>query len=404
MIRNDYRRALIMLRSAVKGMGGHVRLERRTLTGSMRFAITGASGSAPMSAALARKVRGRWNAVMLGNLHTDSRGQAGLNCTFDPRDIAGGTLEDYALIVVTRGGEVALTGFLNGSIEIDWAQLEACVRALFSPQEARAPVAQLPDNQAAEGAPQVDVKAEAQGEPAHIETTQPEDLNGPACACEPFATECCCEDAAQVPMPLPADTAEAPVASEAAEPAPAADSPEESGEAQAVNEEAVPTFEPLRAKEPQPQAQAQQQAAASETAQEIAPAAPIQTAEEAQGEPAPAITLLEVDPEARWPDGIEPIHALFEKLPAFTPFAAQGYVFVRAPLYWAGSDEGDSYCAIGVKAQNGAPAKVCYGLPGAFALQPPAGLDGYAWRGEGPNGWWVTFLDAQTGEEALDGE
>lgn len=38
MIRNDYRRALIMLRALEKGYSGHVRLERRTLRGNMQFA------------------------------------------------------------------------------------------------------------------------------------------------------------------------------------------------------------------------------------------------------------------------------------------------------------------------------------------------------------------------------
>ena len=44
MIRNDYRRALIMLRALEKGYSGHVRLERRTLRGNMPFSITAPSG------------------------------------------------------------------------------------------------------------------------------------------------------------------------------------------------------------------------------------------------------------------------------------------------------------------------------------------------------------------------
>ena len=35
MMRNDYRRALILLRSNAASYSGHVRLERRTLMGSM---------------------------------------------------------------------------------------------------------------------------------------------------------------------------------------------------------------------------------------------------------------------------------------------------------------------------------------------------------------------------------
>ena len=47
MLRNDYRRALIMLRAVEKGYAGHARLERRTLTGSMCF-----TASAPGAARL----------------------------------------------------------------------------------------------------------------------------------------------------------------------------------------------------------------------------------------------------------------------------------------------------------------------------------------------------------------
>ena len=44
MSRNEYRRAFIMLRAVQPGYGGHVRLERRTLTGSMYFTITAPPG------------------------------------------------------------------------------------------------------------------------------------------------------------------------------------------------------------------------------------------------------------------------------------------------------------------------------------------------------------------------
>jgi hypothetical protein len=40
MSKNEYRRAFIMLRPAMTGISGHVRLERRTMTGSMYFIVT----------------------------------------------------------------------------------------------------------------------------------------------------------------------------------------------------------------------------------------------------------------------------------------------------------------------------------------------------------------------------
>ena len=40
MNKNEYRRAFIMLRPALTGYSGHVRLERRTMTGSMYFIVS----------------------------------------------------------------------------------------------------------------------------------------------------------------------------------------------------------------------------------------------------------------------------------------------------------------------------------------------------------------------------
>ena len=56
MIRNEYRRAFIMLRAVMPGYGGHVRLERRTLTGSMYFIITAPQGVGELAAAAKRRI------------------------------------------------------------------------------------------------------------------------------------------------------------------------------------------------------------------------------------------------------------------------------------------------------------------------------------------------------------
>jgi hypothetical protein len=54
---------------------------------------------------------------------------------------------------------------------------------------------------------------------------------------------------------------------------------------------------------------------------------------------------------------------------------------------------------VGVRVEDEKPPTVCYGIPGIFAPEPPAGLDGSMWRGSGVNGWRVIFEDALTGEE-----
>ena len=72
MIRNEYRRAFIMLRAVMPGYGGHVRLERRTLTGSMYFIITAPQGVGELAAALVGQQNGEYYAAPIGPLNRGS--------------------------------------------------------------------------------------------------------------------------------------------------------------------------------------------------------------------------------------------------------------------------------------------------------------------------------------------
>jgi hypothetical protein len=316
MIRNDYRRALILLRSAVKGMNGHVRLERRTLTGSMRFMVTGAGSSDNLRALLLRKGRDGWAASAMGSLHVDNRGQAGLTYSFDPRNIDGHALEDYPVVAVVRLGktgaaEPVMNGFVNGTTEVDWTQAMAAARAMYRHS----------GQDASETSPEV--------RPTPVE---PRSWRGMGVIEEPVGG---LPDSA----PLP---------------------------------EAEETFEPQPAEaEPQPPEAAQ---------------------------PLPAGQMLALDIAMPWPEAVEPLRALFQQLPPCDPFPADGYTFVCAPL----PGNGRATSLVGVRIEDERPVAVCYGIPGVFAAEPPAGLDGYMWRGSGVNGWWVTFIDALTGEETQE--
>ena len=316
MIRNDYRRALILMRSAVKGMNGHVRLERRTLTGSMRFMVTGAGSSDNLRALLLRKGRDGWAASPMGSLHVDNRGQAGLTYSFDPRNIDGHALEDYPVVAVVRLGktgaaEPVMNGFVNGTAEVDWTQAMAAARAMY----------RLPGQGAKETA------QEAEQSPSDIPL---QDL-----------------DASREPV---------------------------GGLLEAVSPtESVETFEPLPSDaESQPP--------------------------EAEAQPQPASQMMALDISIPWPEAVEPLRALFQQLPPCEPFPADGYTFVCAPL----PGNGRATSLVGVRVEDERPVSVCYGIPGVFAAEPPAGLDGYMWRGSGVNGWWVTFVDALTGEETQE--
>ena len=166
MDRNEYRRALIMLRSLKKGYAGHGRIEVRTLTGRLNVLVTAPEGTdLTQQVALVGRRRGEYYAWPLGSLRRDLRGQAGLSVTFDPRDLGGRTLEAYCLMAVTEiSGEdcqLALVGNLGGSCEMDWAQVREAVCALYAPEM----VMDLPEAAEGSGASE-EAAAQDEEEPA----------------------------------------------------------------------------------------------------------------------------------------------------------------------------------------------------------------------------------------------
>ncbi len=323
MIRNDYRRALIMLRGLAKGYSGHVRLERRTLNGSMQFTVNGAFNDAPMQGVVLGEKRGEWFVAPLGQLSVDRRDQAGLLASFDPRNIQGRDLEEYALVGVVQPGDpqnpLVMSGYVNGSREVDWPRVrEACNRLLG------------------------------------------------------------------------VDTPAAPVLSQPFPSEPVTALPEQAADASPLE----PDPDSLAVFEQAPASPAPQQAAPQVVEFSVAPAPVAQP-------PTEGSALLSLpNPEQPWPESIQPLRSLFEHSPSYEPFAAPGYVFVRAPLPGAGED---GSCAIGVKTERNEFAVLCYAVPGTFALEPPPGLEGYSWRGTGSEGWWTTCIDLRTGE-AYDGD
>ena len=136
MMRNDYRRTLILLRSSASGYSGHVRLERRTLMGTMYFLVQSPDSCETLRAALVGRGRdGGYYACAIGELRRDSRGQAVLGYTFDPRDICGRELEQYQLVAVTCAGDsecrIALHGNVCGHAKMNWESVRAALCALY---------------------------------------------------------------------------------------------------------------------------------------------------------------------------------------------------------------------------------------------------------------------------------
>ncbi len=333
MMRNDYRRALILLRSNEAGYSGHVRLERRTLMGSMYFVVQAPEAAGELRAALVGRNRGGYFACALEEFKRDSRGQAVLSHCFDPRDICGRELEQYQLVVVVRGEcEIVLSGNVAGSAELDWAQVRAAVCGLYGGAAGSGVADETEPEPTTESAPR---------EPEEAGGVEPEPATEPAPG----------EPEAEVPgTGTEGDALEAPLP--------------ESGEATQL-EETTP-----EAAAPEP-----------EIAEDGNPA---QTAGE----------VLGVDMSLPWPEEIEALRALFRSEPVLEGAPDDGFVYISAPMP---ADSGYAMCAAGILVRDGAPAAVSYALPASYAAEPPAGLEGAAWVGDNNAGWWVTRIDLRGG-------
>ena len=338
MLRNDYRRALIMFRSLEQGFSGHARLERRTLMGTLCLTAC-APGALALRAALVGRRGNDYFAAPLGALRRDSRGQYSLIASFDPRNIEGRELEEYQLLVVVDAGDpchLVLSGNVCGSVQMDWERVRRAACALFLPgANARA-------GQSAEGQPLP--AAESPSDNAYAD----------APAAEPSPDNAYADAPAAEPSP---DNAYAD--------APAAEPSSDNSFADA------PAAEP-------PSDNAYADAPAVEPSSDAPPAAT----------PAEERTL---DLSRPWPQPFEAVRALFSGGVWMEEPPLAGYAFVRAPLT---DNSAAPWVAVGVRAEDGVPAQVVYAFPADEGGTPPAGLEDCI-RFSGARDWWLRFEPAQ---------
>lgn len=403
MIRNEYRRAFIMLRAAMQGYGGHVRLERRTLTGSMYFIVTAPQGVSELSAALAGQQNGEYFVAPIGPLARDRRGQLALAWQFDPRAIAGRPLEAYSWVVVAATGgpcAVALTGNVEGSRQMDPVALGRAVCALFDGAREATPEA------AQESVLDDSAFVERQTRFEAAEAT-PDASTG-------AIPELVLEDSAFVERqtrfeavqstPAEPAQAEAVEGSDTAQPAEETGSASEAPEGEAMRGD-VRIYTLVRSRpRPAERRRTSQRDASADGAPDAAADRPTEAPEPAQvaeaseaqssapnrreeSEPVAAAKQLGLDITAPWPDKAEPLRRLFAtQAPAEAPLA-DGYTYVRSPMP-AGSGYGD--CLAGLRTENGRITGIRCAVPARQSPEPPAGLENYTWIPTGgANGVWV---------------
>jgi len=371
MIRNEYRRAFIMLRAAGQGYGGHARLERRTMTGSMYFVVTAPEGAGPLRAALAGQRDGVYYAASLGTLSRDRRGQLTLAWQFDPRSIDGRPLEAYAWVVVADTGNgcaAVLTGNVEGSRSVDPFALEGAVCALFA--AGTAPAADLPEP---DGLPRSTEPATLPAAEENV-AEMPEDT-GPAEVEDSFQEDvkiytarrcrvCAGEGSNSVPAEAPPEAGDVSIRE--------AKASTSLGGPEAVSDAERPDIAPLPA----------DGAAAGEALPEV-PGTPY-------AEPETAARRLGLDISQAWPAALEPLRRLFATQPPLQNAPDGEYTYISAPMP---PESGFTACLVGIRAQAGRPTGLRYALPSRYSPLPPAGLESYRWLGGGGEGFWV--LDTQ---------
>ncbi len=436
MNRNDYRRALLMLRSLKTGVSGYVRLERRTLIGTLQFTINCAPAGMKLHAILLYRKNSCWSAVKLEEFGAPRYGQVGLLWKCDPRNIEGRTLEQYdlaAVIGISDSGlcDLLLCGNLNGSVETDWAQVRDAACRLFSPVRiSGAPIMPID-----EASPEKCENDPLQTLPDFSEENPLEPVEDPADPPErivvPDQTDCRDEETNQ-PEPA-AEAQEHPIMSASPaeqtdlhlqEPmtpddaemiprddldAPALDSAPEatdldtptmdisiqydvaaqvSDSAADIESDELDTPASLVMEPDELDMPAEERIAFALQSDDVTDDEIDSTAQQIPPyQPECAGVQLELsDPHAPWPDSIEPLRNLFFTSEAIVPFEAEGYVFIRAPLP---EESGTDSCLCGLRCEGGFPARVCYAIPAPYTPEPPAGLEGYVWRGDRHRGYWV---------------
>jgi len=412
MNRNEYRRAFIMLRAAMPGYGGHVRLEKRTLTGSMYFIITAPQGVGELSAALVGQRDGAYYAAPIGPLSRDRRGQLALAWTFDPRAIDGRPLEAYAWVaVVATGGPcaLALTGNVEGSRPVDARALEAAACALFAPVEAP-PAADLPEPAADEPAGETrgDVKVytltrsrlrRPTDRSAEAAPPQPDPTPaGLSPIMQPMAPET--QPSTPEPQPDPTPAGLSPIIQPTApetqpstpEPRPSIPEPQPSTpESQPTTPAGLsPIMHPTTPADQPPEAQSTAPEA-QPTTPEPRPSAPEpqpSTPEPQPATPASAAKGLGLDITVPWPGAAEALRRLFATQAPAADAPADGFTYVAAPMPAA---SGYPCSLAGLKVADGRIAAIRYALPARRAPEPPAGLEASQWLpGHGEAGFWVS--------------
>lgn len=343
MEKNEYRREFILLRQLSNQQGtGFVRLEKRTLKGSLQYTVAGCdrfpAGSVRGFLAMPKNSTNTWQVLDTGALLFDNRNQGGLLFEFDPRNVGGVPFDTWQAVgVLIRQGDGSLV-ILGNAInrgKPDWTAIQNAVAA---------PVAAPPPTPAQPTPPSQSMQTPESEQilESSLELVEEESLNKWASEEELPPEEEILGDTFAFPRD---DSAQVMSASSA-------------------------DFESVRHLLQAPRRSAR-----------------IQTEDDSK-------PIVFVGASLALKERVE-------SAPTFEPFASplpsdlEGFRFYRIDMP---IESGVAYCGIGIKTLDHVAHTVCYAIPGAKALFPPPGLEGYTYEQGQDQGYWILFTDAMTGD------
>jgi len=410
--KNEYRRTLIMLRSLKSGVSGYVRLERRTLMGTLQFTVNGISGDGERYAVLLYKNNGGYSGIRLEQFSQPRYGQTGLVWKFDPRNIETRTLEQYdlAAVIEIQNGicDLLLCGNLNGSVEADWIQVRDAACRLFSPVRISgasiAPIDEpdlnkkhqpktlpdyseempvYPENQQDDQSSSVEATddceadiSEMDARPEHTDPLAESDVTTEKQQ-HPNSEEYCCEAS---------ENSEDETVLSPSEASPSMQADFRYSDQYEPDDLDVPARDDILLNRVFTDSPSNVGTAIPDGQGAAAEILDVPAQDDFTDEPTAGEMLALNDPSAVWPDMIEPLRSLFfSKQPVF-PFDTDDFVFIRVPMI---ENTECTDCLIGLSCGCGSPEKICYAIPAAYTPEPPAGMEGYVWRGNRNNGYWV---------------
>lgn len=334
MDQTQFSRQLIVLRAIINGYTGHARLFNCPTGQELELRVQTPGGMRALYAAVVERCEQGYRGCPLGALTVDERGQG-----TGAFSLAGVGVTPEILAVVEQSGDnclLAMSGFLSGSRDVNWAGVRSA-------------------------------------------------------ACEAVALNACsgCTPGIQ---PRDADSAATELPGESTSDEPE-DDREWSDDARSDNRDDCERSDDSRSDDRDEDDNERRDDSRSDRMRPESNRHSVGSRSEASHAPVSAVETAGIARDCDWPEEIAALAPLFASQPAVTPFAGSRYTFIAVP-----ASEAQPAFFAGIWATDGYPRRAAYAIRGDSPTLQPQGLEGFLWRPADDGGYWVTYIDAMTGQ------